>query len=153
MRIAVIVAARALTAQRRAVVVTLDVASGGSYKFVGGTDWTVTGTDTQDGDSLTSAINGAEGLNRHVVAINTSGTVRVYQRTGTTVTVTLGATGAPITVTAMAASARVLFSALQPGIAGNTITLASSDGTDLAVSGSRLSGGTGGNVSKVSFTL
>lgn len=124
----------------------------GEWRFTGGTDWTVTGTDTQDGTSLESAINGANILNRYVVAINTSGTVRIYQRSGTSVAVTLAAVGTPITVTAMAARERVLFSALQPGIAGNTVTLASSDGTDLAVSGARLSGGTGGSASKVSFT-
>jgi phage tail sheath gpL-like len=44
-------------------------------------------------------------------------------------------------VTASASGAVVTITAAQPGKIGNAITLASSDGTDLVVSGARLSGG------------
>lgn len=132
--------------------ITFKLASG-TYKLVAGTDFAVTGTDTQDGDALVTAIHAITELNRAVFAINTSGTVRIYQRSGTSATVTLGVVGAGLTLTAMAATARVGISSLVPGVAGNMTTLASSDGTDLAVSGARLTGGTGGNVSKVGFVL
>jgi hypothetical protein len=133
--------------------VEIALSDGRRWTFTGGTDWSVAGNDTQDGDSLTAAINGTNGLNREVVAINTAGTVHVYQRRGTSATVVLTKSGDPLTVGAVAASARTCVSALQPGIAGNCVTLASSNGSRIAVSGARLTGGTGANVAKVSFKL
>lgn len=47
-------------------------------------------------------------------------------------------------VSASASSAVVTITALHAGVTGNAITLATSDGTDLAVSGARLTGGSAG---------
>jgi hypothetical protein len=54
--------------------------------------------------------------------------------------------GIAATVTAAANESTVDLTAVTPGSAGNTITLASSDGTRLAVSGATLSGGSGSDI-------
>jgi phage tail sheath gpL-like len=56
-------------------------------------------------------------------------------------------------VTASNVAGVITLTAVQKGRTGNCITLASSNGTRLAVSAARLTGGTGGNVAAVSFTL
>ena len=56
-------------------------------------------------------------------------------------------------VTASASSAVVTVTSLVKGLIGNTQTLASSNGTRLAVSGARLAGGTGGQGSTVTNVL
>jgi phage tail sheath gpL-like len=56
-------------------------------------------------------------------------------------------------VTATSSAAVVTISAAQKGVLGNCVTLASSDGTRLAVSAARLAGGTGNNAAVVSYSL
>lgn len=56
-------------------------------------------------------------------------------------------------VTASSSAGVVTVSAFQKGLMGNAITLASSDGTRLAVSAARLAGGTGAGESPVTFAL
>lgn len=56
-------------------------------------------------------------------------------------------------VTATSSGAVVTITASQRGLMGNAITLASSNGTRLAVSAARLAGGTGAGEAKVSFSL
>jgi hypothetical protein len=132
---------------------TIAVAGEGAWRFVAGTDYVRTGTATTDGAALAAAINATESLHRHVFAINASGTVHIHQRRGATAAVTLAKTGAKLTLTAVAASARVGLSAVMPGVAGNAFTLASADAGRLAVSGARLASGTGGVGTTVRFTL
>lgn len=55
-------------------------------------------------------------------------------------------------VSATSSAGVVTITALQKGITGNCITLAAT-GTGATASGARLTGGTGGNVSKLSVTL
>lgn len=138
--------------------VELTLSDGRKWRFtaVSGTataeQFDISGNDTADGAALAAAINAMPGLNREVFAINSSGTVTVHQRRGTSSTVTLAKVGANITLVANAASAVVAISALRPGVAGNSITLVGSD-ADVTMSGAQLTGGTGNNVTKLSFTV
>jgi phage tail sheath gpL-like len=99
------------------------VFTGAAAEDIGAAEFNVAGTDDEAATSLAACINGS--------------------------------TDALIAniVTASAAADVVTITAVQKGHTGNAITLASSDGTDLAVSGSRLEGGTGGNVDGYNFTL
>jgi phage tail sheath gpL-like len=56
-------------------------------------------------------------------------------------------------VSAAAEANVVTVTAVHKGAAGNAIALTTTDGTDLAVSGAALSGGTGGATAAVNFTL
>lgn len=87
----------------------------------GANQFSIDGNDTADGAALAAAVNAS---------------------------VTAGITGV---VTAAAASGVVTFTASVPGLVGNAITLASSNGTRLAVSAARLAGGT--NATAIAYTL
>lgn len=99
------------------------VFTGAAAEDVDAAEFNVAGTDDEAATSLAACINGSD--EALIAGI-----------------VSASAEGPVVTVTAV-----------QKGHTGNTITLASSDGTDLAVSGARLEGGTGGNVAAISFTL
>lgn len=108
--------------------------------------FSISGSNTQDGDALVAVINAHPVLSHQVVASNSSGTVTIRQRRGTSALgliqcMPLGSN----TVTQFAATAVVLVSALHEGQSGNAVTTASSSGTTLAITGSlaRLAGGTG----------
>jgi hypothetical protein len=116
-------------------------------------DFTIVGDNTADGDKLVLAINGHPILSHDLVASNSSGTVTIRQRRGTSAYGRIVVTDNPnvasggasgVTATQFASTAVVLVSAKHPDQTGNTITLAeSTSGARLAVSAARLSGGTG----------
>lgn len=90
-------------------------------------DFSITGTDTADGDALAAAINADPGLNKLAVAINASGTVTVRQRSGTT-GLKMSKIGAGITLGGLssgrlAAVAVALVSSLVPGSLGNSLSV------------------------------
>lgn len=122
------------------------IASANSTPQANPGDFAISGTDDADGTALANAINGHPVLSHDVVASNSSGTVTIRQRRGTSAyglikCVPLGSQ----TVTQFASGATILLSAKQPGQTGNAVTLAESTaGARLAVSAARLSGGTGG---------
>ncbi len=130
----------------------LTLSDGRKWRFVSGTDFTNTGTDSQDATSLASAINATPILNHHVYAYTSTGNVRVHQRRGAAATFTAAKFGAPLTLTANAATATVGVSALQPGVMGNCITTTAS-GTNITAGAARLVGGTGVNASATRFDL
>lgn len=104
----------------------------------------ISGNDTADGTELATVINNTPILNYHVYALNTSGTVTIFQRRGgATVNFTLWTQGAGLTPTANAATATIGVSAIPAGQIGNCFTLAVT-GTGMTASGARLVGGTGG---------
>lgn len=125
---------------------------GRSWKFLAATDFSVSGTDTQDAAAAATAINATAGLNAHVFAYNVSGTLYIHQRRGAAATFSVDSVGSPITTTANAATANIGVSAVAPGVLGNAITLAVT-GTGLTASGARLTGGTGGRVANVHYPL
>jgi hypothetical protein len=111
----------------------------------GANQFSIAGSDTADGAALAAAINAVPALKDLVVATAASGTVTIRQRPpAPTNAVQLRKSGAGLTLsgTALAATAVVLIGAVLKGKQGNANTLASSDGTRLAVSGARLTGGT-----------
>lgn len=124
----------------------------GDYKFTaisGGTagrgQFSIAGTDTQDGAALATAINATPGLKDQVVASASSGTVTVRQRPpapSSPLRLTKSGAGLTLSGAALAETAVVHISAVTKGRQGNANTLASSNGSRLAVSGARLTGGT-----------
>lgn len=109
--------------------------------------FSISGTNTQDGDALVTAINAHPALKDLVLASNASGTVTVRQLpfgqwTSTAMRMT-SSNGTRLAVTQFAATAAVLIAATTKGKEGNCFTIASSNGTRLAIAGSatRLSGG------------
>lgn len=108
-------------------------------------DFDISGNDSADGDALVAAINAHPVLSHKVFASNSAGTVTIRQKRGTSA---LGIiTCVPLgsqTVTQFAATNVVLVSAIAEDQTGNAITLAeSTGGVRIAVSGARLTGGTG----------
>lgn len=146
-----------LKADNRSGTVTLASVTAGQTVTIGGVTFTaitgtstsltqfdVSGNDTADAAALVAKINAHPFLREQVVASNASGVVTVRQLPfGPTQTLGLSKSGAGITVsgTTLAAAASVLFCAVEKGQSGNLHTLASSNGTRLAVSGARLTGG------------
>ena len=111
----------------------------------GANEFTIAGDNTADGAALATAINTTPGLRELVLASAATGTVTVRQRPpAPTTALSLTKSGAGLTLSgsALAATAVVLISAVTKGKQGNANTLASSNGTRLAVSGARLTGGT-----------
>lgn len=111
----------------------------------GANEFSIAGDNTADGAALAAAINATPRLRELVLASAASGTVTVRQRPpAPTNALQLTKSGAGLTLSgaALAATATVLISATLKGKQGNANTLASSDGTRLAVSGARLTGGT-----------
>lgn len=114
-------------------------------------NFSISGSDSADGDALVTAINAHPVLAHQVVASNSSGTVTIRQRRGTAAlgkiyaTNPSGVASAPsgVTITQFAATATVLVSALHEGHSGNAITLAQGVGATMTCSAARLSGGTG----------
>lgn len=108
-------------------------------------DFSISGIDSADGDALVTAINAHPNLSHKVFASNSAGTVTIRQKRGTS---SLGKINCvPLgsqTVTQFAATNVVLLSAVDEDQTGNAITLAESTaGARIAVSGARLTGGTG----------
>lgn len=126
-----------LTARTGTAAVTTGLAVG---------EFSMNGTDAQDATSLAACINEHPTLSQIVFAVASSATVIVYERAPSlgqpipisTSGATLAITGS---VTALTASAVVYLESVVPGIGGNAVTLASSNGSRLAVSGARLTGG------------
>lgn len=110
-------------------------------------DFSISGTDTQDAAALVTAINTHPVLSHQVVASNSSGVVTIRCRRATSAPWVMSVGGSSPSglsiTTQFVATAVVLFSAKAEGQTGNGITLASSNGTRLAVSAARLAGGTG----------
>lgn len=107
-------------------------------------EFSIVGTDTQDGDALVTAIAATAALKGKVVATNASGTVTIRQLPPSPSTdYVLAKSGAGITLTAMTAVSAVLIASKLKGTSGNQATIASS-GSTLAITGSvsRLAGGT-----------
>lgn len=106
--------------------------------------FTIAGTDTQDAASLVTVINAHPTLRERFFASNASGvvTVRRLPPAGTS-TPSLAKSGAGITLSgaALAATSTVFITSNVKGRQANANTLASSNGTRLAVSGARLTGG------------
>lgn len=103
-------------------------------------EWSVNGTDTQDGDSLVLAINNHPTLSQRVFAANASGVVTIYERApstgqpiplsssnGTRLAVTLTLNGS------LTLNGACFIDSVIPGVAGNATTLATSNGTRLAI--------------------
>lgn len=110
-------------------------------------EFSANGTDTQDAASLVLAINEHPTLSQIVFAASAAAVVTIYERApslGQSIPITTSGGTLAITgsVTALTASAIVYLESVVPGIGGNAVTLASSNGGRLAVSGARLTGGT-----------
>lgn len=111
-------------------------------------EFSINGTDTQDGDSFCLAVNQHPTLSQRVYAKNASGVVTIYERppsTGQTIPISssngtrLAITGS---ATALAASAVVFVESILPGLAGNAVTIAVGSHMTIGGSVSRLAGGT-----------
>lgn len=114
--------------------------------------WCQGSTDTNDGTSLVNCIHAHPVLGERFFAVNSSGTVSIYERgpesqfaptissnNGTRLAITVAVNGK------FADSTGVLLTAIRPGLAGNINTLATSSGVTLAItqdSSGRLTGGT-----------
>lgn len=132
--------------------VELYVTNVGTFRFTakaGGVldaaEFDQSGSDTADAASFVTQFNNRAVLNQYFLAESSSGTVTIRQVSGTSVLATMGKSASTFTLTALAATATTLISSLVPGVVGNCITLALS-GTNVTVSGARLTLGTGGNV-------
>ena len=84
-------------------------------------DFTIAGTNTQDGDSLTTAINAHPVLGHQVFAKNSSGTVTIYQRRGTAALGKITATATTVTCTQFTAGTTTCISPLVEGLLGNQL--------------------------------
>lgn len=114
--------------------------------------WCQGSTDTNDGTSLVNCIHAHPVLGERFFAVNSSGTVSIYERgpesqyaptisssNGTRLAITVAVNGKFVD------GPNVLVQAIRPGVAGNINTLATSSGTTLAItqdSSGRLTGGT-----------
>lgn len=109
----------------------------------GPTEFSIAGNDTADAAALVTKINAHPTLAQRLFATSAAGVVTLRQLPGITTGSTMVKSGAGITlsVAALAATAVVNIFSVLSGKPGNAITLASSDGTRLAVSGARLTGG------------
>lgn len=90
-------------------------------------DFSITGSDTVDGDALVAAIAAHPTLSKLVVGINASGTVTLRQLSGTTglrvSKVGAGITLGGLTSGRLAAVAVSVVSSLVPGTAGNSLSV------------------------------
>ncbi len=127
-----------VTATSAAGVVTVRAVDAGTA----GNSITLTGTAVTLAASGSGALAG--GIAVANVQFDTSpGTTNAQSATDMARAITVcTTTGIPGVVVARANAAVVTVRAVEPGVGGNQITLASSDGTDLAVTGARLAGGT-----------
>jgi hypothetical protein len=110
----------------------------------------VSGNNSADGDKLVAAIHAMPGLQDLVVAINSAGTVTVRSRVAAASLPinqlrASGTSGVTLGAGAMAVGTTVLISAVNKGIAGNTITAAIT-GTGTSIGAARLAGGTSASV-------
>jgi hypothetical protein len=114
-------------------------------------------SDTATGDCLVNCINNHPKLRERFYATNSTGAVTIRERPpeATNPPPLVTSDGSTLAVTAtvngcLADSALLLVQALQPGVAGNAITVATSSGGTLGIDGSasRLAGGT-----RATFTL
>lgn len=105
------------------------------------------GADTQGAASLVAQVNSHPDLKDRVLAMNTAAVVLIHLRPPvvTPYPALTSSSGSTLAVVAFAAvSTSRLFSTIE-GVGGNQATLASSNGSTLAVSGPRLTGGVGGD--------
>lgn len=114
--------------------------------------WSQSGNNTVDGDSLVNCIHAHPVLAERFFAVNSSGTVSLFERgpesqyaptisssNGTRLAITVAVNGKFVD------GPQVLIQASRPGLAGNINTLTTSSGTTLAItqdSSGRLTGGT-----------
>jgi hypothetical protein len=145
-------------ASNQAATITLASVAAGEWVEVAGTrftatpaatgvltDFSIAGNDAADATALAAAINAHPSVKDLVLASAASNVVTVRQLPPEPTSAhRLVKSGAGITLSgsALAASAVVLITAVMKGKQGNAITLASNNGTRLAVSGARLTGGT-----------
>jgi hypothetical protein len=133
-------------------------AVGGTATALNPNQFTIGGTDTADATSLKTQINAHPLFRDKLVATSSSGAVtirplpnplRANSLAAVDFKLAVAGTG-PTLTTQMGASAELFIVARNKGLAGNMATIASSDGTRLAITGSasRLSGGT---VTELSF--
>ena len=123
---------------------------GSAPNTIGAGTFDVSGSDTADGDSLVAAIHAMPGLQDLIFAKNSSGTVTIRARVPTASlpinqVVKSGTSGVTLGAGAMAAGTTVCVSAINKGIAGNTITCAIT-GTGTSIVAARLTGGTSSSV-------
>ena len=113
-------------------------------------EFSINGTDAQDATSLVAAINEHPTLSQRVFARLSGSTAIIYERApalGQTIPISSSGSTLAITgsLTALTRSAKAFIESIQPGVAGNATTLATSNGTRLAItfdSSARLGGGT-----------
>jgi hypothetical protein len=99
-------------------------------------EFSINGTDTQDGDSFCLCVNGHPTLSQIVYAVNASGAVTLYERppsTGQNISLS-SSNGTRLAVTGttngqLAISAGCFIESILPGVAGNAVTLATSGAT------------------------
>jgi hypothetical protein len=120
--------------------------------------WSMGSTDTNDGTSLVNCIHAHPLLGERFFAVNASGTVSIYERgpeaqfaptisssNGSRLAVTVAVNGKFVD------GPNVLFTAIRPGVAGNTNTIATSSGATLAITQDSSGRLTGGNSTSLSF--
>lgn len=107
------------------------------------TEFSQSGDDTADAAALAAKINAHPYLREQVMASSAAAVVTIRQLPWVSRTIALAETGTTITLSAasLAATAIVGIFYVEKGQAGNMVTLASSNGSRLAVSGARLTGG------------
>lgn len=120
-------------------------------------EFTIGGTDTADATSLKSQINAHPVFRDKLLATSSSGAVTIRPLPNplranslAAVDFKLAVSGSgPALTTQMASSAELFIVAKEKGLGGNQATIASSDGTRLAITGSasRLTGGTASSLS------
>lgn len=123
-------------------------------------EFTIAGTDTADATALVTAMLGVQYIRENYVVTSSSGVVTVRQRSGTSVLNVLGKyNDSGVSLSAIAASAVTLISAIEPGVTGNQVTIAAT-GTNVTAAGVtgadsviRLTGGAGNNVSPVTIEV
>lgn len=110
------------------------------------TEFTQSGSDTADAQSIVAKVNSHPTVSAHVYATNSSGVVTLWRLPGsysrTILLSSSNGTRLAVSGASLAATAVVGIFSVQKGLLANAITLASSDGTRLAVSGARLTGAT-----------
>lgn len=110
-------------------------------------EFAIGGTDTQDAVSLVTAINAHPFFKDKLIATSSTGTVTVrpYPNSSNSAhAFAISKSGAGITVTTSARTAAAFIVSNVKGLTGNQATIATSNGTRLAITGSlsRLAGGT-----------
>jgi hypothetical protein len=109
--------------------------------------FSIAGSDTQDGDALVTCINSHPTLKEMVLASNISGAVTIRQlpQAGTSGHTLYTSSGTRLGITGtvntkLASSATVLLQSTHKGTPGNAVTLAASNG--ITASAARMTGGT-----------